>query len=191
MPLLPQIADTGTTQQTLDSITLAKDTFYAVATSPRDAKVVRRQLTETIVAILKDAMNMTTRTLDHTAIRFKAMGKTEYYQQYKAARKLQPYGNTHTRADVTVTMGDSGVIMDALVQIEGTSLKKFTDKDGKCTISPTPVGKRKLIVTAPGFPNPVITQEYTFRRGKATRITVNMTEFNIPAPQENKEKANA
>lgn len=147
-----------------------------------NAKVIRKQLTETLSSKMEDVMGNIKRTLDRLSARFNAIGQKEFSLQYKAARKLQPYGNLHTRADVTVTMGDSNSpVMDALVEIEGTSLKAITTKDGKCTISPTPIGSRKLIVTAPGFKEPVVTQEYAFKRGKATKITVAMTQFNIPA----------
>lgn len=181
-PLLAQIVSTGITQQTLDALDHTNQAFQAVVTAPRNAKVIRKQLTETLSSKMEDVMGNIKRTLDRLSARYNAIGQKEFSLQYKASRKLQPYGNTHTRADVTVTMGDSNSpVMDALVEIEGTSLKAITTKDGKCTISPTPIGNRKLIVTAPGFKDPIATQAYAFKRGKATRITVAMTQFNIPA----------
>jgi hypothetical protein len=189
-PLLPLIINTGITQETLDALDKANQAFSAVATAPRNAKVIRVQLTKSLSDKMEEVMNIINRTLDRVAVRFSAIDEKQFYAQYKSARKLQPYGNTHTRADVTVTMGDSNApVPDAVVEIEGTSLKAVTDKNGRCTISPTPVGSRKLIVTAPGFPTPVTTPAYNFVRGKATRITVPMTNFNVPAAAPAKKSA--
>lgn len=90
-------------------------------------------------------------------------------------------------------MGDANApVNHAFCEIENTPLKGETNAHGHVNISYVPFQEPQyLIVTAPGFPAPVRTGPYYFTRGKSTHITVNVTEFSVPAPVNTNSNVNA
>jgi hypothetical protein len=183
-PLLPQLTGTTIVQSTLDAIQDARDAFSPFATKPRSKTVAKNDALTQMVTLLRDAMSITRRQLDRLSVGFITLNKQSYYNEWLRSRKLTPYGTLTTRASIDVFMGDANSpVQDALIKIDGTPLKGITDAQGHVTISRVPFkDPQNLTVTAPGFENPVHAGPYTFKKGKATHITLNMNEFSIPEP---------
>jgi hypothetical protein len=190
-PLLLSITGTGVNQQSLDSISDARTAFIPWANKPVNERNSEKTETQEIIRLLTDGMNITIGQLDRLAVQFKELDKINFLNGYKNRRKLKNYGAKHAHASVDVFMGDS-LPVKAKVQVEGTDLYKNTDSKGHASVSPVTPGSHRLIITAEGLPEPFITEAKDFVKGKPTYFTINLQGiFNIPAPQENKQKATA
>jgi hypothetical protein len=146
-----------------------------------------------MVNLLGEAMDIVRDQLDPLSTGFTSIDKQFYLNGWNFSRKLITYGTFHTRASIDVFMGDANApVNHAVCTIENTPLKGETNAQGHVNIPYVPFKEPQyVIVTAPGFPNPVRTGPYYFEKGKSTNITVNMTEFSVPAPVNKKSNANA
>ena len=186
-PLLPSIIKTGVTQAALDAIISARASFIPYANKPANSKKGSKAESEMVTKLLTEAINITYFQLDRYSIRFKQMGKFAFFFNYKSRRKLSNYGARHANAIVDVFAGDALPLDNAMVTLNGTKLKAVT-KGGHCVLSPVPPGMYSITVTSSLFPNPVTTEPQEFVKGKPTYFTVNMTEFNLPAAPQQKDK---
>jgi hypothetical protein len=146
-----------------------------------------------MVTFLDDAMNIMRTQCDKFETGFISLGETSFHNEWLRSRKLTPYGTLTTRASIDVFMGDANApVANAIATIDGTPLSGTTDPQGHTTISRVPFDTEQFItVKAPGFENPVKAGPFTFKKGKATHITINMNQFNIPAPVTTNSNANA
>jgi hypothetical protein len=181
---LPQLTGTSISQNSLDAIKNARDSFAPYAAAPRSKVVSKHDKLVQAVALQKKSMDIITHILDRQMIGFVTLGKESYYNQWIRARKLVPYGTLTTRASVDVFMGDSNApVPNALVKISNTPLKGTTNAKGHTTISRVPFKEEQFItVIAPGFETPVTAGPFIFKKGKATHIVINMNQFKIPEP---------
>ena len=183
-PLLQDLTGTTINQLALDEISTARNSFAPFATRTRSKTVSKTDDLIRMVNLLNDCMNITRRQLDRLVVGFLSLNENSFYNEWVRSRKLTPYGTLTTRASVDVYMGDANSpIQGALVKIDNTPLKGTTDDRGHTTISRIPFkDEQHITVTAPGFENPVHAGPFTFKKGKATHLIINMNEFNIPAP---------
>jgi hypothetical protein len=192
-PLLPSIIATGVTGASLEAINSAKANLIPYAGKPRSKTVQKKQYLTDMVNLLGEAMDIVRDQLDPLSTGFTSIDKQFYLNGWNFSRKLITYGTFHTRASIDVFMGDANApVNHAVCTIENTPLKGETNAQGHVNIPYVPFKEPQyVIVTAPGFPNPVRTGPYYFEKGKSTNITVNMTEFSVPAPVNKKSNANA
>jgi hypothetical protein len=192
-PLLASLTGTSITQLSLDAIDDASALFATFATAPRSKVVAKHDKLVLMVSFLNDAMNIMRTQCDKFEAGFVALGKTSFHNEWVRSRKLTPYGTLTTRASIDVFMGDANApVKNAQVQIKNTPLGGTTDAKGHVTISRAPFkGPQFIVVTAPGFSAPVTAGPFTFKKGKATHIVINMNEFNIPSPVNENSMANA
>ncbi|MEO5572205.1 MAG: carboxypeptidase-like regulatory domain-containing protein [Bacteroidia bacterium] len=192
-PFLSQLEGTTINQQALDKIIHARDAFAPYSTMPRSKVVSKHVKLIQMETLLDEAMNITRRQLDKFAVGFIDLGLESFYNQWLRLRKLTPYGTLTTRASVNVYMGDANApVTNATVSVDNTPLKGTTNDKGHAVISRVPFKQEHFItVTAPGFPNPVKAGPFSFKKGKATRITINMNEFNIPGIVKTSNEVNA
>lgn len=133
-PHIDQLEDWGILPESIEAWTAAIAAYQEVYLLPKDKRAAKTQLTAQVNSLIKQGMEICYNTLDPSAIRFKDIGKEEFYQLYRINRRIDNSATAHTKYIVTVTDELGNPVYNVSVQEDGTENKNKTGINGECTL---------------------------------------------------------
>lgn len=192
-PLVPQLtANYNITTQLMEQWQEAVDLLKGLLAGPDNAESNRKSINQDIQQLLHSSMLLLINQADGMVLNFLNNPATvNYYNTYRANRKLKPFGHVPTQLRAT-TVDDLNQPVECNISIEGTDISGKT-VNGYANLSAIPFGEHRVIITTLGDqPQTHTFGPIRFFKGHSLSITFNVQQgFAVPLPQEDTEAANA